>query len=71
MLFITFDPLKEQLNSITCNPDDYTCADGTVFTDGCTNLPYLQCNNDGSYQALYTDAAVDNLLPLYQDCDTV
>ena len=56
----------DQLNSISCNADDFTCGDGTVFSDGCTNYPIMKCNSDGSYEAIFTDTAVDPYSPLYQ-----
>ena len=59
----------DQLNSISCNADDFTCGDGTVFSDGCTNYPIMKCNSDGSYEAIFTDTAVDPYSPLYQDRD--
>merc|ERR1712176_42410 len=44
----------DQFNSITCNPDDYTCSDpNLIFNDGCNLLEWQTadptCTESGSH----------------------
>ena len=47
------NPQKDQFNSITCDPDGYTCTDtNLVFNAGCvSNRPTADptCNSNGSH----------------------
>ena len=46
-------PFQDQFNSITCNPEDYTCSDPNLtFNDGCNPTDRTadpSCNANGSY----------------------